>query len=368
MLENYIKQYIKLLSESTKAIMMEPYKVGSRLQSAISPVLRNDKTNLTPEEIIQDLHDKFGRNYMITFVNKYDDDVPGLGINPKAGFATPHGIYSYLFNRENFSKMLLSQRIRGVDFATNRPYFHIFKITTPDKVYVNADGATSKYVNDAYDREKYLSDLRDCVRTSLLSLIEDKSTEPNRKFINKKNYLSILYKDMFKREKDVARLIYNCYDAVCIKAPDAEKVDKETFFDQIRDYLDEMTTKKRVRGWEEIKDKKPGYLFLKLYAAIYLLSYLTPYPKRGTGKSNDPSRFALMLQNVGIKAIIDDGYGLIHHKQPSQAVTINYGGKKEDPDEQFSNYELLGTYNNIFHQLSAQELEDLFVNHATYLH
>ena len=368
MLDNYIRQYIKLLRESTKAIMMEPHKIGSKLQSKISPTLRNDKTNLTPEEIIQDLHDKYGRNHMISFVNKYDDDIPGLGINPRAGFATPHGIYSYHFDKNNFSKMLLSQRIKGVDFATDRPYFHIFKITTPDIVRVNADGTTAKYANDIYDREQYLDDLLNCVTSALKSQIDDKSEIPNRKFINANNYLSILYKDMFKSERDVARLIYNCYDAVCVKAPDSEKINKKTFFKNIRDYLDKMTTNKRVRGWREIKAKKPGYLFLKLYASIYLLSYLTPYPKRGPGKSNDPSRFALMLQNVGIKAIIDDGYGLIHHKQPRQALTINYGGKKEDPDEQFSNYELLGTYNNIFQQLSQQELEDLFVYHATYLH
>ena len=368
MLENYIKQYIKLLSESTKAIMMEPHKIGPRLQSAISPTLRNDKTHLSPEEVIKDLRDKFGQNHMISFVNKYDDDVPGLGINPKSGFATPHGIYSYHFDRNNFSKMLLSQRIRGVDFATDRPYFHIFKITTPNLVRVNPDGSTSKYANEIYDREQYLSDLFNCVKFALKGQIDDKSKIPNRKFINAKNYLSILYKDMFRRERDIARLIYNCYDAVCVKAPDSEKIDEETFFKNIRDYLDKMTTEKKVRGWEVIEAKKPGYLFVKLYASIYLLSYLTPRPKKGVCKSNDPSRFALMLQNIGVSSIIDDGYGLIHHKQPRQAVTINYGGKKADPDEQFSNYELLGTYNNIFHQLSKQDLEDLFVDHATYLH
>jgi len=366
MLENYIKQYIKLLSESTKAIMMEPHKIGSRLQSKISPTLRNDKTNLTPEKTIQDLHDKFGKDYMITFIDKYDDDIPGLSINPKAGFATPHGTYSYHFNKENFSKMLLSQRIRGVDFATNRPYFHIFKITTKDKIHINSDGTSSKYENN---EQQYMNDLKEAVRVCLMSLPEDKSNVPNRDFINKNNYMSILNKDMFKRAKTVARLIYNCYDAVCLKAPDSQKVDKREFFNNIADYLDRLTSQNRyIRGSENIKRKDPGYLFLKLYSAIYYLSYITPKPKRGVGKSNDPSRFALILQSIGIKSIVDDGYGLIHHKQPSQALTINYGGKKADPDEQFSNYELLGTYNNIFQQLSEQELEDLFVYHATYLH
>ena len=366
MLDNYIRQYIKLLSESTKAIMMEPYKIGAGLQSKISPILKNDKTSLTPEETIKDLHDKFGEDCMITFVDKYDQDVPGLGINPKAGFATPHGTYSYHFNKENFSKMLLSQKIRGVDFATNRPYFHIFRITTLDKVHINADGTSSKYENN---EDQYIKDLREAVRISLMSLPEDKSTVPNRDFINKNNYMSILNKDMFKRAKTVARLIYNCYDAVCLKAPDSQKVDKREFFNNIADYLDRLTSQNRyVRGSENIKRKAPGYLFLKLYSAIYYLSYITPKPKRGAGKSNDPSRFALILQSVGIKSIIDSGYGLIHHKQPSQAFTINYGGKKADPDEQFSNYELLGTYSNIFHQLSANDLEDLYLEHAIYLH
>ena len=366
MLENYIKQYIKLLSESTKAIMMEPHKIGAGLQSKISPTLRNNKTNLSPEETVKDLHNKFGRDCMITFVDKYDQDVPGLSINPKAGFATPHGTYSYLFSKENFSKMLLSQRIEGVYFATSRPYFHVFRITTRDKVHVNADGTSLKYEND---EQQYISDLREAVRISLMSLPEDKSSKPNRDFINKNNYMSILNKDMFKRARSVARLIYNCYDAVCLKAPDSQKVDKREFFNNIADYLDRLTSQNRyVRGIENIRRKAPGYLFLKLYSAVYYLSYITPKPKKGAGKSNDPSRFALILQSIGIKSIIDDGYGLIHHKQPSQALTINYGGKKQDPDEEFSNYELLGTYNNIFLQLPAHKLEELYLEHATYLH
>ena len=181
MLDSYIRQYVNLLKESTKAIMMEPHKIGAGLQSKISPTLRNNKTNLSPEETVEDLHNKFGKDCMITFVDKYDQDVPGLSINPKAGFATPHGTYSYLFNKENFSKMLLSQRIEGVYFATKRPYFHVFKITTRDKVHINADGTSLKYEND---EQQYISDLREAMTSILIIFPKKYDTQINNYFNN----------------------------------------------------------------------------------------------------------------------------------------------------------------------------------------
>ena len=67
-----------------------------------------------------------------------------------------------------------------------------------------------------------------------------------------------------------------------------------------------------------------------------------------------------MLKNAGIDNIIDMGFGLIHHKQPQQAASLHYG-----TDAPVKN---LGTYNNIFAQLSKKELEELFIEYADYLH
>ena len=46
--------------------------------------------------------------------------------------------------------------------------------------------------------------------------------------------------------------------------------------------------------------------------------------------------------------------------QPEQAMAIDFGPH--------SNVRNLGTYNNIFYQLSKKELKDLFINNADYLH
>ena len=123
-----LKKYIELFIEGTRIINEPPSKITSKYQSKISPELENNKTHLTSEEVISDLENKFGEDYMITFVKKYDDEIPRLGINPKAAYATPHGIYSYIFNKENFTKLMFKKRLDRSGFAINRPYFHIFRI------------------------------------------------------------------------------------------------------------------------------------------------------------------------------------------------------------------------------------------------
>ena len=203
-----------------------------------------------------------------------------------------------------------------------------------------------------------------------MSLPENKSrTEPHRDFINKYNYIHILNKNAKRRISSIARLIYFSYDAVCVKAPESKKENFDDFLNKIALFLDRHSNVYyRHKFYHAIRKKVPGYLFLKLYNSIMLLSYITNNPKRGPGRHNDPVRFSMILNSLGIKGISDQGFSLLHDKQPSQAMGINFGGENKDPDKQFSNIENLGTYNNIFSSLSKKELEELFVNNANYLH
>ena len=368
-----INDYIKLFLE-TRAYMQQPHKIGAELQNKLSPKLRNDKTNLSPEEVVKDLNDKFGDDIVISFVRGYKGKVPSIEINPYARFATPHGIYSYLLTKENLSDLFLRGHVKGVDFAMDRPYFHIMKITTQNKAYIMPDGTSNVYNNN--DKRKFMHDVQEMVRTALISQVTSRRS-PDRK-INAKNYTSTLYRVGHSSSR-VARAIHKAYDAVCLKAPEGKKVDLNKFTENVAIFLDFLIDKKVKHTVERksryhkdyksskvILDKKPGHLFLKLYKIADILSYITPNPKQGSGRHNDPSRLSLLLRNVNIEAIIDKGFGLLHHLQPSQAVAINYGGGSKD--NQFSSVENLGTYRNIFKYCSDEELEELFISHADYLH
>ena len=94
-----LKDYIKLILEAQRGIMYPPNRIDSKLQSQLSTPQSNDKTDLSPEEIVKDLSDKFGANYYISFVKGYKGQVPDVSINPFSMYATPHGIYTYLLTK-----------------------------------------------------------------------------------------------------------------------------------------------------------------------------------------------------------------------------------------------------------------------------
>jgi hypothetical protein len=364
-----LKQYISLILEAQRGIMYPPSRINAKLQSELSSSQANDKTHLSPEETVSDLSDKFGSNYYISFVRGYNGQVPDVSINPFSRFATPHGIYTYLLTKENLTDLFLRQRLDYVDFAMNRPYFHIIQIDSPNTSVLTRSGSSNKY---ATNPDKYYEDIQEMVRVSLMSLPGIASYITNKlnrlpsktrslyRTINSKNYISILYKAGYK-PSHVATAIEAAYKKLCI---DTNEVTFNEFTTSVSSFLaskvNQYYTSRRSSDYNpDAKNNKMFYL-KNIYKIAEILSYITPSPKKGSGRSNDPSRRSLLLHSIGIDAIVDAGSGTIHDMQPEQAVAIDFG-----PHSSVKN---LGTYNNIFHNLNKQELEDLYINYADYLH
>lgn len=364
-----LKEYVKLLVEAQRGIMYPPSRMNANLQNQISTPQNNDKTNLTPEETVEDLSDKFGSNYYISFVRGYKGQVPDVGINPFSLYATPHGVYTYLLTRKNLTDLFLKQRLGYVDFAMNRPYFHIIQIDSPNKAVLNPDNTSNKY---AINTDKYYDDIQEMVRVSLLSLpgvasyITNKinrlpnNTRKTYLNLNAKNYISVLYRTGH-RPSHIATAIEAAYKKLCV---DTQEVSFNEFTSSVSSFLankmNQYYSSRRSSDYNpNAKDNKKFYL-KNVYRIAEILSYITPNPKKGSGRSNDPVRRALLLHSIGIDAIVDAGSGTIHDKQPEQAVAIDFGPH--------SNIRNLGTYNNIFNQLTKAQLRDLFISHAGYLH
>ena len=368
-----LKEYITLILEAQRGIMYPPGRINAKLQSQLSTPQSNDKTNFTPEEIVKDLSDKFGANYYISFVKGYKGQVPDVGINPFSMYATPHGIYTYLLTKKNLTDLFLRQRLGYVDFAMDRPYFHIIQIQSPDKAVLNPDKTSNKYAVDKAGRDsQYFNDIQEMVRVSLMSL-PGKASYITKKLhklpinirkkyesVTKSNYIKLLYESGYRSSR-IATAIEIIYKILCL---DKKEVTFNEFTTSVANFLsrkvNQYYTSRRSFDYNPTaKDNKMFYL-KNIYKIAEILSYITPTPKKTTGRRNDPVRRSLLLHSIGIDAITDTGSQTIHDKQSEQAFAINFG-----PHSSVKN---LGTYNNIFTQLSREELEELFIKHADYLH
>ena len=386
---NSLQKYIKLCLE-TRAFTYQPDDINAKLQNELSPKLFNDKTNMTPSEVVDDLSDKWGENYAISFVRGYKGNIPSVEVNPHARFATPHGTYSYLLTRKNFTDLFLKGKLPGDDFATDRPYFHIIKFSSPRKATINTDMSSDFYNKETnfdvdnnseyYDHlnqekykkftfPKYKSDVREMLRVSLYSqTLPRKIRNTIRQrgklvTVTRKNYMSVLYATGF-RASSVAKNIKLIHDMLCVGSEENLQY-LDTFLDYVTSFLinlaDRLFTSRKSKYYKRNVEKDmPEFLVAKLYRIADILSYITPNPKTGSGRHNDSSRMSLLLHSVGIETIIDKGSSMIHHKQPQQALSINWG-----PNSAIEN---MGTYNNIFKYCTKKELQDLYVKNADYLH
>lgn len=371
-----LKSYIKLFLESNRSSQFSPKELTADLLNKVSPSTFVDKTNFTPQQVVDDLEGNFGEDYMISFVKTYKDakgkSKINLEVNPEMNYATPHGIYTYLLTKEVLDELFLNKTIDGQKFAIRRPYFHIIKVTSPGKVYLDPNKGASKYADNNF--LNYKRDVITAIKYILRSLPGNPNGSPVDPTINKDNYKD--YLDVhYRRTKIVGVRIFKAWDAVVLKGKGNNKVDFEEFCNEVFLFLDKLSESNlNFRFLKSINRKQRGYLFYKLYFIIYCLSYITPNAKRGAGKSNDAVRFAGMLNSIGIDSIIDKGTSSIHPKQPNQAVIMSTGGRGgemldlgiEDAAE-FSSYEHIGTYRNIFVECSRDELLELYET-AEFLH
>ena len=101
-----IKNYIKLLFETTRFTQDVSDELSGKRLSSMSSVQSEDKTHMSPLETVEDILKHVGNNTFISFVEKYDDDIPRLSVSPKVEYKTPHGIYGYPLTKDNLRNML----------------------------------------------------------------------------------------------------------------------------------------------------------------------------------------------------------------------------------------------------------------------
>ena len=351
----------RVYGESATRTSMFP-NISSKRQSEMSPTPTVDRTNLDFVNAVLEIAKVVGPRTFISFIDAWDKDVPPLSTNPKAAFNTPHGVYGYPLTEENFVKFIQTGHPTGATFATNRKFFHVYRINPSSErgaVEIQKSFETNAYRN-ANNLQEARKDIRELIRLEYLHKRDRLRYTPKSEYdpsIDVRDYMSIdwllprglpktskllsafkvlnkHYQDLISREDD---------DVASEALREEYKEEVEIFYEFATNIFFEasMSPKHNYKqNLNAIKNKSPGYLFFVVY---YAALSLAPGSRRGAGSA----AFSNYLYSIGIKSLIDRGTGTIHPSEPSQAFVINQGP--------VNNYELIGTYKNELASLSGED-------------
>lgn len=384
---------LKKINEIGRVITYAPTQIGGNLQNRLVPELSNDRTNLNNEDTLKILLDlAIGDDKSISFVNKYDDKIPSLGVNPTVQYDTPHGIYSYPFNKQTLINMIYTGSPTEARFATDYDFIHVFKTDNIAKVKISDDFSTNVYDN-YNNKAQYQIDLKQIIKTSIIFAIDfyneairyrfsdllftkvlegvDLGSTKEEKIYSLEKLLNIMIENIrslsASSDTNLFRNRYSNLLAVVANLMQAETTDideddvlikKETglinfYTEKLLPIIDSLATKtlSTYRGSNE-KVKSRGGLFYKIYYICFITSKTLCDLTVASRENESGSFFTLLLDLIGIKSVDDnEGSATIHPNEPTQSFAAGYGPQAQ--------YELLGTFNNIF---KLRMLKDIFDN------
>ena len=362
LLINYIKNYLN------EAPIPYPGKyISAQTQHKISPNIRRDMTNLSDEDVLKTLMQNIGERTCISFINKYNENIPSFNINPRAAYETPHGNYAYPLTLENLREIITTKKVKGASFAIDRPYFLLFKVNSPNALIINKDGKTNyKSIRSArrsMSRGKTITldqDINTVIRNfiyfartlSTVTKLEWSDVDSNIYYKQQPLAYSKLedkFEELLNKNIDTKQFAISFgtglrdfltkKSSLSLKNKVPSNIEKHFFdetFNLLKKYLVELSnsdTNKFYKGEEETED------FHKIYFICWLLSQVGKISNRK--KSNGPI-LTLLLRSIGLDAIIDQGSSTLHHAEPEQTVSLSFGNIKA------ANIDFLGTFNNIF--------------------
>lgn len=384
---------LKKINEIGRVITNSPTEIGGSLQSRLVPEISNDRTNLNNEDTLKILLDlAIDDDKSISFVNKYDDKTPRLGVNPTVQYDTPHGIYSYPFNKQTLINMIYTGSPTEATFATNYDFIHIFKTSDTGKVKIKDDFSTNAY-SSYNNKAKYQTDLKQIIKTSIIFAIDfynesikyrfsdllftkvlediDLGNTKEEKIYSLEKLLNVmiynirtlsassdikLFKDRYSK---LLAVIANLMHVETADDIDDALIKKETglinfYTEKLLPIVDSLATK-TLSTYRSSNDKVKsiGGLFYKIYYICFVTSKTLCDLTVMSRENESGSYFTLLLDLIGIKSVDDyEGSATIHPNEPTQSFAAGYG-----PETQ---YELLGTFNNIFKLRTI--LVDIFNN------
>jgi hypothetical protein len=340
---------------------LRPRGTGGEQQRALTVVETIDKTNLSDEEVLEELIVAAGPDTYIRFERKYGDlEFPPLKVSPEIKYYTPHGIYGYPLNQVNVENLVRFGTPTSADFATDYGFFHIYKLDKSRTVNVSKGDNDENQIAGRYTTEKkVIDDIAECVRIISYMFHESKHKPPVAIYMSSDS--SEKSSILKKLEQDIANLgsansriqldsIFNKYKNYVLK----ENEDSDTSKKLIETYKQEIAAsifkyiKARMSTDSINKNSSKQFLLFKiLKSSIRYIVDNFGYSEGIRGSQY----YSLLLKAIGITGITDLGTSTIHGSEPSQAVSFDFSGDTIKP---------IGTFKNIFKNANLKELKVKF--------
>ena len=340
-----LKKYIK--ESLGREIMSSPERLSNKdtaadQQKELTKIKTIDKTNLSLEEVLEELILSADSSTYIRFVEKFGDiEIPKFEVSPKVKYHTPHGIYGYPLDQTNLENLVNSGAPTSASFATNASFFHLYKIDKSKTANVTKDNEEQKLIAGKYtSKQAVIDDIAECIRLSTGLITHSESED------------AVLqdYKDL---EKDIKSLKSNAsYDnyyftsiftkySHLVGKVDEEKIDEKQSLvniykfeiaDAMYEYM-KLSFKRFGRHTKNVSKQYSFFVILK-EAVGSISSAIAEINKTSRGQY-----YSILLKAVGFQGITDVGTSTIHGNEPEQAVSFDFSGNTIKP---------IGTFVNVF--------------------
>jgi hypothetical protein len=340
---------------------LRPRSTGGELQRELTVIETIDKTNLSDEEVLEELIVAAGPDTYIRFEKKYGDlEFPPLKVSPQIKYQTPHGIYGYPLNQVNVENLVHFGAPTSAYFATAYDFFHIYKLDKSRTANVTSSGDhdLNRIIGRYATEKKVIDDIAECIRVISYLFHESKHSPPLEITMSSDELQDSV---LFEIEQDIAELmqnqsnlrlsdIFNKYKNYVVKS----SIDSSTSKKLIEVYKQEIATAIFKNKKASMPAKKRNENSTKQFLLFKILKSSVEYIAENFAYSEGVERsqyYSLLLKSIGITGITDLGTSSIHDNEPSQAVSFDFSGDTVKP---------IGTFKNIFKSANFNDLKEKF--------
>lgn len=354
------KDYKNHLEEMSRSYTIDPKTVDSTRLHQFANTQTNNKTDASLTQTVNDVLKAVqnNKNVFISFVDRYDENIPSLGVSPIISYETPHGVYGYPLDKHNVVQFLTTGLPTEADFAIEREFFHLYTVNDLRKIRIEVDSKTN------YNDANYLRDLKNAIRMTIqysIPFLKVKKEDKEKKSSSKS--LKSLETKHFSNRIDISKI--NSFSPMSSRT----NTFRDDFIDFINDLVDnnyiykvdykfnDEDVYKRIddeiisilaKNMHELSNTSTNIFasrtsISKFYNLYFCIRLCASIASKISG-SQVGEMFTILLKSADISSIDDDGTSVLHTSEPTQSVSMDTSSESGES----VSYNLIGTYRNYF--------------------
>lgn len=357
-MKSILKEWRSFINES-ELWGQNPKKFDQSMFNKVAKSQKVDKTDVGFASFIEEVVGLLEKNndVFVSFVDKYDEEKPSLGVSPAISFNTPHGVYGYPLKKKSLHQFITTGMPTQADFATEREFIHVYTLDDARSIKISRDSITN------YRSSNYVKDLKTIVRMFLQMFyaeaeanstyydifVDYEITKPGKdKFVGDDHTITdIMMKIGVSMDKNFTNFLYAMkYFGYAQERSSEDGVNRGTgrrvISDELVNFIASELDSLSVTNRNNFARRARTDDFYKIYFAAYYLSQTAQLTHSG-------GAFTMLLSGIGIDSIDDaEGTSTLHAQEPSQSVAMDVGGK--------NSYKLFGTYKNYFVEFEKKDI------------